>query len=606
MRDRPLLPQGADLLADGGVRYRAWSTLSDGLKVRVQRRDGGDVVELPLAREASGYHHVFDENGSAGDLYQFVFPDGRACPDPASRWQPRGVHEASMVIDPCEFTWTDSDWQRPPFRDLVIDELHLGTFTAEGTFLAAIERLPHLAELGVTAIELLPVADFPGERNWGYDGVLLYAPARAYGHPDDLRALVDAAHRLGLTVILDVVYNHFGPDGNYLGVYSPSFQSAKHETPWGAAINFDGPESAPVRAFYLANLWYWMEEFHIDAFRLDATHAIIDESPRHILEEMAELVQERGGYVIAEDERNEARLITPREHGGYGFNAVWADDFCHTVMGGLIRDPSYAMDFTGGATELVDTLHHGWGYRGKFSEKHQQPRGTECRQVAPERFVWCLSNHDQAGNRALGERLHHLTSAEAFRAATTLLCLGPYTPMLFMGEEWAASAPFRFFTDHHEELGQLVTAGRRREFRRDPEFSDPEKAEKIPDPQALETFTASKLNWAESEAPEHAPTLALYRELLRLRRENAVFRPADRASWAVAELSSGALALRWHAEPAEWLLVVDLAGGRLGAWRDEAFCEGDHWRPVLGTNEARFGGTSFSGEAPEALLFVRG
>jgi maltooligosyltrehalose trehalohydrolase len=591
MRNEPL-PQGADW-CDTGVRYRVWAPEHERVDALIYRDDLQNPVRvLPLALDASGYHHAIDPAGSVGDLYKFRLDGGESFPDPASRWQPYGVHGPSAVIDATGFDWTDRDWVRPQPRDLSIYELHIGTFTPEGTFLAAIEKLPFLSQLGVTAIEIMPVADFPGDRNWGYDGVALYAPARAYGHPDDLRALVDAAHAAGLAVILDVVYNHCGPDGNYLGAYTKRFFNPVHTTPWGDGFNFDGEHSGPVRAFFLANPLYWMDEFHIDGFRLDATHAIADDSPRHILSEMTSALHERGACVIAEDAANDVRLIAPPQDDGYGFDAVWADDFHHSLRVALLGEcESYLADFTGTLDELMDTLAHGWHYRGQYSRARRGNRGTECRHISPRHFLHCISNHDQVGNRAFGERLGHLVDAAAYRAASALLCLTPYTPMLFMGQEWNASSPFLFFTNHHTELGKLVTAGRRREFKEFAAFRDPMKREQIPDPQSIETFQRSKLDW--SELDKNSGILELYRTCLALRRSTAVFRPEQRESWQVAATSFGPGAIRLKDQAGDWLILFSLVGKHRGLWQDEWLCRlraGLHWERVLSTEETRFGG----------------
>ncbi|MDP9291124.1 MAG: malto-oligosyltrehalose trehalohydrolase, partial [Verrucomicrobiota bacterium] len=454
-------PQGADLVADG-VRYRIWAPEHARIAVHVFDAAGSRLRTVPLVRHDDGFHEGTDAAGAAGDLYKYEI-DGRGVfADPLSRFQPQGVHGPSMVVDPSGYSWNDGDFKRPGFRELAIYEVHVGTFTAEGTFAAAVEKLAYLRELGVNAIELMPVADFPGERNWGYDGVSLYAPAHAYGTPDDFRAFVDAAHRAGLLVILDAVYNHFGPDGNYLREFSAHYFNGERKTPWGDSLNFDRPDGKPVRAFFLENALYWMRDFHIDGFRLDATHALYDDSPVHLLAEIAEAVQARGGCVIAEDERNEARIVIERECGGYGCNAVWADDFHHNVQVALTRDVVYREDYKGDVDELVDTLRHGWLYRGQFNRHFKKPWGTECGDVSLEKFVFCISNHDQVGNRAFGERLSHIVSPAQYRAASALLCLTAYTPLIFMGQEWAASAPFLYFTNHHSDLGKLVTEGRRK------------------------------------------------------------------------------------------------------------------------------------------------
>lgn len=495
-----------------------------------------------------------------------------------------------MVIDPHVFSWTDDAWSRPAFRDLVIYELHVGTFTPEGTYHAAIARLSYLRELGVNAIELMPLADFPGGYNWGYDGVRLYAPARVYGQPDDLRALIDAAHAHSLAIILDVVYNHFGPDGNFLSQFSPEYFESRHHTPWGEAINFS--RSPQVRAYYGDNLRYWMEEFHIDGFRLDATHTIYDDSPQHILAELGELVHERGRYIIAEDERNLARLIEPPEAGGFAMNAVWADDFHHTVDVALIEGSMYTGTFEGKLHELVNTLKNGWVHPPPWPAG--KPRyNTACAHLPPEKFVFCISNHDQCGNRAFGERINHFISPETYRAASTLFCLVPYTPLLFMGQEWGASTPFLYFTDHHEELGRLVVEGRRRDLQKFPVFERELAERDFLLPQARETFEQSKLRWEEAERNGHGGCLRLYREALRLRREHAVFRPRDRGHTKVAELSCEVLAIRAQSETEDWLLLCDLRGGHRADLRAESFCALDgarQWQPVFSSNAPEFGG----------------
>jgi len=517
-----------------------------------------------------------------------------------------------MVIDPAGFPWTDSHWQRPSFRDLVIYEVHVGTFTPEGTYRAAIEKLPYLRELGVNALELMPLADFPGEHNWGYDGVRLFAPARVYGSPDDLRALIDAAHSQGFAMILDVVYNHFGPDGNYLREYSGDYFEARHHTPWGEAINFS--RSQQVRDYYKDNIRYWMEEFHFDGFRLDATHAIFDDSERHILIELAEIVHAEGGYIIAEDERNLAKVISPQTDGGYDMDAVWADDFHHSVDVTLIEGSMYRGTFEGKLQELANALRNGWVHPPPWPTG--QPRyNTACAHLPPERFVLCISNHDQCGNRAFGERINHFITPESYRAASALLCLAPYTPLLFMGQEWGASTPFLYFTDHGEELGRLVSEGRRKDLNKFPIFAEELKTKDFPSPQVRQTFEDSKLCWEEARGGGHASCLQLYRQVLRLRREHPAFRPRERESMQIAELSAKVLALRMQDGDEQWLLLCDLRGGHRGDLHSEPFCAlaaGQHWKPVLSSNAAEFGGSKsmsynsqtghFDFQQPEVLV----
>ena len=596
--DGKFLPQGAETSA-GGVHYRLWAPVCRHVDLLTYDANGGIDRELRMTRTEGGYFHTFDEGAAAGALYKFRLDQGPAFPDPASRWQPQGVHGPSMAIDPETYEWSDGNWRRPAFRDLVIYELHVGTFTPGGTFRSAIEKLGHVRDLGANAIEIMPVAEFDGERNWGYDGVCWYAPARCYGHPDDLRALVDAAHGLGLAVILDVVYNHFGPAGNYLAAYIGQYLDESAKTPWGGAIRYGDPLFKPLRDLVLANPGYWMREFHIDGFRLDATHAIVDESPQHLLANLTAVIHEAGGYAIAEDPRNEARLLEPAG-SGMGFDGVWADDFHHTVRVANTREhESYLGDFAGTLEEAVDTIRNGWHYRGQVSSHGGKARGTETSQLAPEKFVHCISNHDQTGNHPFGSRLSRLVSPEAYRACSALLCLAPCTPLLFMGQEWAATTPFQFFTDHEAELGRLITEGRREEFKAFTAFRDPAVRAHIPDPQAVETFTRSRLQWEELEEPQSAATLALYRACLRLRHKEEAFRPATRENWEIEALPSGVGALRSHSGGGDWLVLFDLVGGHRQSLHEDAFSrqESGAWEMVLATGEPRFGGSASGWDA---------
>ncbi|MDQ3929612.1 MAG: malto-oligosyltrehalose trehalohydrolase, partial [Chloroflexota bacterium] len=465
----------------------------------------------------------------------------------------------------------------------------------DGTFEAFVEKLPYLKSLGINTIEIMPVADFPGERNWGYDGVDLYAPANAYGAPEGLKRLVDAAHGQGIAVLQDVVYNHLGPDGNYLRDFSRSYFTEAHRTPWGDALNYANPH---VREFFLSNAIYWAQEYNMDGLRLDATHAILDDSDPHILKEIPLRVKEtlpagRHFVVTAEDERNEVRLITPTERGGAGLDAVWADDFHHQVRSAFAGDnEGYYADYTGSAADLADTLNGGWFYRGQKSQFSGHARGTDASTIDPPNFVYCFQNHDQIGNRPLGDRLNHDIGLDAYRAASALLLLAPYTPLLFQGQEWAASTPFLYFTHHNPELGKLVTEGRRAEFASFKGFH----GEEVPDPQAVSTFMASKLNWHEVEEGEHGQTLELYRELLRLRATLHAFKERRRASFRSSQVGTNAVAMRYVSPTGgEDLLVVVNLGGALDL--DFAGVEivrapgGCYWQPVLSTEEACFGGS---------------
>jgi len=588
-------PQGADILAEG-VRYRIWAPERQQVEVRIRPSNGDGVRSLLLTKDDGGYHDVVDLQGRAGDRYQYVVDGEGPFPDPASRFQPEGVHDVSMVVDPSVYAWKDSGWKCPPLRDLVLYEIHVGAFTSEGTFSAAIEKLPHLRDLGINALQIMPVADFPGDRNWGYDGVSLFAPARCYGTPDDLRALVDAAHVQGIAVVLDVVYNHLGADGNYLGVYSRFYFKDEVHTPWGAALNYDGHQHPAVREYFLSNVAYWLDEFHFDGLRLDATHAILDASSRHLLAEIAAAAHERGAFVIAEDERNLSAVIAPE---GHGMDAVYADDFCHSIQVAL-GDRSYQDDFTGSAAELADELWHGWHYRGQLSKHLGAPRGSSSEHLPPEKFAFCISNHDQVGNRAFGERLHQIATPEAYRAASALLLLAPATPMMFMGQEWGASTPFQYFTHHNDELGRLVTEGRRKEFARFPEFRDPESARRIPDPQSHETFMRSKLNWTETTQAPHQELLNLHRECLRLRAQEPALRPVSRSGWEAMDL--GAVALRYFDQRCEWLVLAHLAPATLTVTLPAA-----DWQCFLSTNDTRFGGSGAAGFDPVTgrVTFVR-
>ena len=447
----------------------------------------------------------------------------------------------------------------------------------------------------------------------------LYAPSRAYGHPDDFRALVDEAHGHGLAVILDVVYNHFGPDGNYLGLYIGDYCDEGAKTPWGGAIRYGEPAFRPLREWVVENPSYWMREYHIDGFRLDATHAIADHSSRHILAELTAAIHQHGGFAIAEDSRNSSRLLLNEELGGYNFDGVWADDFHHTTrVANTGERQSYFGDFEGSAAELLETLKHGWFYRGQYSRRKESRRGTECRHVPPEKFVHCISNHDQVGNSPFGKRLSAVISPAAYRAASALLCLTPYTPMLFMGQEWATSAPFLFFTDHHKELGKLVTEGRREEFRDFEAFSNPVTRQSIPDPQAAATFERSKLYWDELARQPHSAVLELYRTFLGLRRSYKAFRPRSRSEWQLEELTSGVGVMRLKDVDGDWLVVFDLVGEGDGKFDMKGILhleENRRWNVVVSSNESRFGGngntalnlrrSSVTFSAPEESFFER-
>jgi maltooligosyltrehalose trehalohydrolase len=469
------------------------------------------------------------------------------------------------VVDPGAFAWSDAGWPGLGPDGLVIYECHVGTMTPEGTFRALIGELPELKRLGVTALELMPVAECPGRRNWGYDGVDLFAPSRNYGRPEDFKELVDEAHRLGLGVLLDVVYNHLGPDGNFLRAFSDHYFTDRHQTPWGDALNYDGPGSRFVRDFVVDNACYWLAEYHLDGLRLDATHAIVDDSPTHLLAELndrARAATPRRVVLVAEDGRNDVRLVRPRAEGGYGLDGVWADDFHHAVRVLLTGErEGYYADYAGTPTEVARALAEGFVFQGQPSPRTGERRGTPVGDEPARAFVFAIQNHDQIGNRAYGERLHHDIDAGRYAAASALLLLAPQTPLLFMGQEFAASSSFMFFTDHEPELGRLVTEGRREEFKGFRAFADPHLRETIPDPQAEETFVRSRLDLRERDA--NAGIYRLYGDLLALRRDDPVLAVQDRRAMAVEVLGAQTVVVhRWHG--GEHRLLVANFGPSLG------------------------------------------
>lgn len=516
------------------THFRVWAP--DHRRVELVLEPEGARELRALERDVRGYWSgaFADVQPGAKYRYRLVGDDSKVFPDPASRYQPDGVHGSSQVIDPT-FRWTDHDWRAPGRDALVFYELHVGTFSPDGTFRGAMDRLPYLAQLGVTAIELMPVGDFPGNRNWGYDGVSIFAPARCYGTPDDLRRLVNAAHQHGLAVFLDVVYNHFGPDGAYANAFSPYYFTDKHQSPWGQGVNLDGPHSEEVRNFFMANALQWVNEYHMDGLRLDATHALQDESPRQFLEEFTTTVRARAGRpvtFIAEDHRNLSQLLRPAEEDGWGLDGVWADDFHHQIRVHVAHDSEgYYEDFSGRTDDIATTIDHGWFFSGQTSTHMGGPRGTDPLPVHPRQFVICVQNHDQVGNRAEGDRLSDDVDLATFRAVVTLLLVSPETPLIFMGQEWAATSPFLFFTDHNDVLGRQITNGRRQEFASFKKFSDPALRARIPDPQAAETFERSRLNWEELERPAHTGVLRLHQRLLGLRATGAAFRTSARDSF---------------------------------------------------------------------------
>jgi maltooligosyltrehalose trehalohydrolase len=545
------MPFGAELLAEGGTRFRLWAP-----RVLRAELELGAAAGYPMHTAADGWHEITVPEATAGTRYRFRvhLEDGTAwsVPDPASRENPEGVHQASRVVDPRAYGWRETAWRGRAWRDAVLYELHIGTFTAEGTFAAAARRLPELAALGINALQIMPLAAFPGARNWGYDGVLPYAPAACYGAPDELRALIDTAHELGLMVLLDVVYNHFGPDGNYLHVYCPEFFNPAQRTPWGAAINLDGPDSRTVRDYFVHNALYWTSEYRFDGLRLDAVHALRDSSRPDLVEEIAAALHAGPGrgrevHLVLENNRNEARYLTRRAGGKpVSATAQWDDDVHHALHVLLSGEhDGYYADYADPLGRLGRALAEGFAYQGEHSAFRARPRGEPSAALPPDAFVGFLQNHDMIGNRAFGDRIDSFADARFLVAAYVCLLLSPLVPMLFMGEEFAASTPFLFFCDFGPELAAAVTAGRRREFQRFAAFTDDAAAARIPDPNAAATFAASKLRWAERDEPPHRERLALVRELLALRRQRLAPHLAGLKHGGRHRIESGALHVAW-------------------------------------------------------------
>ncbi|MBP6897093.1 MAG: malto-oligosyltrehalose trehalohydrolase [Pseudacidovorax sp.] len=570
MRREHKMPFGATVLEGGGVRFRLWAPGVADVVLERRARGTGWATHPMKAVGDEGWFGCDVPMAAAGDDYRFVLPDGLKVPDPASRHNPDDVHGPSRVVAPAAYEWHDDDWQGRPWREAVVYELHIGSFTPEGTFDAARKKLPELAALGITAIEMMPVADFPGTRGWGYDGVLQFAPEASYGRPEALKAFVDTAHGLGLMVLLDVVYNHFGPEGNYLHAYCPQFFNPAHQTPWGAAINYDGDHSRPVRDFFVHNALYWIEEFRFDGLRMDAVHAIRDDSELHIVCEITEALRkgpgrERAIHVVLENEHNHVHLLTRDAEGRpHDATAQWNDDFHHAAHVQATGEiDGYYLDYASEPKALVGrALAGGFIYTGQPSVMRDgDPRGEPTDTLPPTAFVSFLQNHDQIGNRAFGERIEALAPAHRLRALRAALLLSPHVPLMFMGEEWAATAPFLYFCDFGPELAQAVTDGRRREFGRFEGFTSAEARARIPDPNAESTFTASRLDWAEREQPGHRERVHEVRTLLAVRKRRVVPHLPARPGSGRWQLSGDLLFLQWEMTPSLpdglcWLQMV--------------------------------------------------
>ncbi len=545
------MPFGAEIQPNGNVRFRLYGPAAQAVSLELDTQ----AQPLPMHRTPAGWHELTTPLAQTGTRYSFILPDGLHVPDPASRFQPEDLHGPSEVVDPAAFTWQDSGWRGLPWPEAVLYELHIGAFTPQGTFLAAIEKLDHLASLGITVIEIMPVADFPGTRNRGYDGALLYAPDSSYGRPEDLKALVQAAHARGIAVLLDVVYNHFGPDGNYIASYFPDLLTQKHKTNWGDAVNYDGDNNLQTRELIIHNAIYWVEEFHLDGLRLDAVHAIMDDSPNHILDELATRVRAtvtagpspRPIHLILENENNQAERLTCDElRHPSKFTAQWNDDMHHVLHTAATHEVAgYYENYKGDPEKLGRALAQGFAFQGQLTVKGE-PRGEPSAHLNPGAFVSFIQNHDQIGNRAFGDRINSIVGPQAVRALAAVYLLMPQTPMLFMGEEWSATQPFPYFCDFTGELGDKVREGRRKEFASFPEFQDPAKRESIPDPQADQTFLSAKLNWDELRNPGSRQWVDWYCNILACRRQSLPIYArigGFAGSWQI--LADGALIVRW-------------------------------------------------------------
>ena len=587
---------GATPLGAQGVRFRVWAPNLGSLAVELA---GESKSTFPMARSDEDFE-VIVPGARPGDLYTYILNERNGRSDPASRSQPRGVHGPSEIVDPDSFAWSDQDWKGIPLRDFIFYELHTGTFTAEGTFDGVVSRIRALKELGITAIELMPVAEFPGSCNWGYDGVHLYAPHSAYGGPGGLKKLVNACHREGLAVALDVVYNHLGPEGNYLSEFGPYFTDRYH-TPWGEAINFDGPGSDGVRRFFIENALYWLTEYHMDALRLDAIHGIFDLGPQHVLEELGERFHERArqlgreAWIIAESDLNDVRVITTHSAGGYGLDAQWHDEFHHSLLSYLT---GMNRGYLGGFGQLQDiqkAIAEGFVYDGRYSEFRGRPFGTSAANEPGEKFVAFLQNHDQVANTAQGRRLSELLPLEQYKLAVTLLLCSPFLPMLFMGEEFAATSPFLYFTSHTDPaLVHRVVEGRRREYQ---DFEIPGE---FADPQSPETFRKSKIEWALAGEPRQGAVLRLYRDLIALRKRWPCLGNCrkDLVRLNVNEAARWLILRRGDPDGPQGLLLCNFAPEKITV---PLHTGGSDWQMLLWSGATIYGGPAEVAAPPAAL-----
>jgi maltooligosyltrehalose trehalohydrolase len=553
-------PAGAELQRSGGAHVRVWAPACSRIElVRADADSESRAIEMSRDGE-EGYFSAFDPDAEAGKRYWFRLDTGKLRPDPVSRFQPDGPHGPSAYVDPSTFRWTDADWPGATPDGHVIYEMHIGTFTPEGTWRAAAAQIPELARIGITMIEMMPIAEFAGRFGWGYDGVDLYAPTHLYGAPDDLRSFVDRAHALGVSVILDVVYNHLGPDGNYLKELAPAYFTNRYKNDWGEAINFEGPSGA--RDLFVQNAAYWIDEFHMDGLRLDATQDMHDASAEHVIASIVAAARRaargRRVFIVAENEPQETQIVRSPSAGGYGGDALWNDDAHHAAVVALTgRREAYYRDYEGSAQELISCARFGYLYQGQYYSWQKQRRGTPALDLPPHRFVAYLENHDQVANSPFGRRLHEVASPSRLRALTAWLLLGPETPMLFQGQEFWSSKPFLYFADHRPDLASSIRDGRRQFLAQFPSVADAKVQQLLPSPTDEDTFKRSRLDLRERET--HAAAYALHCDLLALRRGDPVLSRVGTNRPEGAVLGSGALLLRYFdAEHGDRLLLINL------------------------------------------------
>lgn len=585
---------GATMTGPQSVSFRVWAPGSNDVSVKIV--SAGATAEIPLNKDPMGYFEGVAKGVRPGDLYFYVLDHDHRYPDPASRFQPNGVHGASQVVDPAEFLWEDTGWKGISLKDFIIYEMHIGTFTKEGTFGAVIPLLDSLVDLGITAVELMPVAQFPGHRNWGYDGVYPFAPQNSYGGPTGLKELINSAHKKGLAVILDVVYNHLGPEGNYLGHYAPYFTD-RYRTPWGDAINFDGPHSDEVRRFFIDNAIYWIEEFHVDGLRLDAVHGIFDFSALHFLRELRDCVRlqaERMGReipVIAESDLNDVRVINPPEIGGHGLDAQWDDDF-HHALHTLVTDErmGYYADF-GKPAQLEKVFREGFAYTGQYSRFRKRRHGNSPKGRPSSQFIVFSQSHDQVGNRMAGDRTSLTLSFEQLKLAAGVVIFSPFVPLIFMGEEYGETAPFRYFTSHSDnDLGRAVRQGREKEF------ASFKWNGEVPDPQDEKTFIDSRLNRHLFREGTHGILFTFYRELIGLRKDIPVLRDPVNENMEATTLDDKAFYVRRWVSGDEVFILYNFGGDTL---RSSLQLHREKWEKVLESSAKQWGG---GGEhAPEII-----